>query len=465
MGGEHKQETRPPCGHARLAGGSADDALAQLVRDFAEFGAIHRVEAPGRPGETWVVSDPESIKRVLVSGHRNYSLGTGFERIKMLVGNGIIVSEGETWKRQHRMMQPMFSRSQVQRLGPLIMDVNRRRLDRWSSLADSGQSFNVTRETNENALEFILRATFGADLDRLVTRLGSNPFDMLTTESGRDLNFAFRFRQLRKHVERIIEERRRAPPPAAAEVHDWLGMMMAARDRRDRSAMSNVELIDEVMSLIVAGHETTGATLNALWYLLAGHPEVEAAVHAEVDAVELADLRLDSVAGLRYTHQVILETLRLYPPVWILTRRCIHADRLGGYEAPAGTAVFLSPYLVQRNPRYWPDPDAFRPERFAADDSAGAEGADDAHGAEQAEGAGEDGSSARRYAFIPFAAGPRHCIGETLAIYEMALHVYLAARRFRLRRVGTAPMELEARVNLRAREDLLMTVERRGAAR
>ena len=462
--GENNDRTRPPCGHAQFAGGSADDALPQLIDDFASLGALYRVEVPGRQNDSWIVADPQIIKRVLVANHGNYLLGPDFERIKMLVGNGIIVSEGETWKRQHRMLLPMFSRSQVQRLGPLIVEVNRRRLEKWSNLAASGEPFNVTRDTNENALEFILRATLGPDLDRLVARLGGNPFEMLTTESGRDLGFAIRFRQLRRHVGEIIAGRRAGPRPEPDVEPDWLGMLMAARDRRDRSPMSDTELIDEVMSLIVAGHETTGATLNALWYLLAMHPEVESALHAEVDGVELADLRLGSVEALRYTHQVILETLRLYPPVWILSRRCIHADRLGGYGAPAGTDLFLSPYLVQRNPEFWPDPDEFRPERFATGEAATGEAATVASD-ESADATGPDRSGAQRYAFIPFAAGPRHCVGETLAIYEMALHVYLAARQFRLRRASAAPMALTARINLRAREDVMMTVERRAPAR
>jgi cytochrome P450 len=298
----------------------------------------------------------------------------------------------------------------------------------------------VTRETSESALEVVLRATLGADFDRLLADLGANPFAMLTDEAARDLRFAFRFRQLGKHIEAVISRREAAPTTDAAGDSDWLAMMMAARDRRDGSAMSHRELIDEVMSIIVAGHETTAAVLNSVWYLLSQHPEIEARLHTEVDATELPDLRLTTIESLRYTHQVILEALRLYPPVWVLTRRCVHADRLVGYDAPAGTDVFMSPYVVQRDPQHWPEPEAFRPDRF----DSGAE------------------SAAHRFAFIPFSAGPRHCVGETFATYEMAIHIYHAARKFRLRRAHCGPMEMEARINLRTREDVLMTVERRG---
>jgi cytochrome P450 len=440
MASSDSDNPRPPCAHAQFDVGDTDDSLARMVEGGAEFGDIYRVHAPGRNSDTWIVADPESIKRVLVSNHRNYTIGRGLDRVRLLVGNGIIVSEGEVWKRQHRMMQPMFQRSRVERFGALIADVSRRRLAGWAEKAASGELLNVTRETSEGALEVVLRATLGADLDRLVADLGANPFALLTEESVRDLRFAYRFRQLGRHIEAVIARREAAATDDAASDGDWLGMMMAARDRSDGSAMSHRELIDEVMSIIVAGHETTAAVLNSVWYLLSQHPAIEARLHAEVDAIELPDLRLASVASLKYTHQVILEAMRLYPPVWVLTRRCLHADHLAGYNAPAGTDVFMSPYVVQRDPQHWPEPEAFRPERFD-------------HGAD---------SAAHRFAYIPFSAGPRHCVGETFATYEMAIHIYHAARGFRLRCGEGGPREMEARINLRMREDVLMSVERRG---
>ncbi len=442
MASSDNNDPLPPCAHAQFDVGSTDDSLERMVEAGAQFGDIYRVHAPGRNSDTWVVADPATIKRVLVSNHRSYTIGVGLDRVRILVGDGIIVSEGEVWKRQHRMMQPMFQRSQVERFGELIAAVNGRRLGNWAEKAASGDTLNITRETSECALEVVLRATLGADFDRLLADLGANPFALLTEEAARDLRFAFRFRQLGKHVEQVISRREAAGAGEAAATGadgDWLSMMMAARDRRDGSAMSHRELIDEVMSIIVAGHETTAAVLNSVWYLLSQHPEVEAKLHAEVDATELPDLKLTTVEALHYTHQVILEALRLYPPVWVLTRRCVHADRLAGYEVPAGTDVFMSPYVVQRDPRHWPDPEAFRPERFAA-------------GAE---------SAAHRFAFLPFSAGPRHCVGETFATYEMAIHVYHAARRFRLRCAQSGPIAMEARINLRTREDVLMRVERR----
>jgi cytochrome P450 len=198
--------------------------------------------------------------------------------------------------------------------------------------------------------------------------------------------------------------------------------------------------IDEVMTLVVAGHETTASALNWTWYLLSQHPEVEAKLHAELDAapVETAP-GLARMETLTYTRQVIDEALRLYPPGWILSRRTIGPDTLAGYEIPAGTSVMLSPYLLHRHPKFWKDPEKFLPERFAPE-----------HEAERP-----------RFAYMPFAAGPRHCIGETLALYEMLMHLYKVARRYRLTYVQDRPIELEAQINLRTKNPLFMRLERR----
>ena len=194
------------------------------------------------------------------------------------------------------------------------------------------------------------------------------------------------------------------------------------------------------MTLVVAGHETTASALNWTWYLLSQHPEVEAKLHAELDATpEVTAPGLAQMEALKYTHAVIDEALRLYPPGWILSRRTIGPDTLGGYEVPAGTSVMLSPYVLHRHPKFWKDPDKFWPERFLP----------------------EHDDDRPRFAYMPFAAGPRHCIGETLALYEMLMHLYKVARRYRLTRATDEPISLEAQINLRTRKPLYMRLERR----
>ncbi len=215
---------------------------------------------------------------------------------------------------------------------------------------------------------------------------------------------------------------------------------MQTRDRDSDEPMPDKELIDEVLTLIVAGHETTAAALTWTWYLVSRHPEAAEQLQAEVDRTPSRDaLGLDAAEALSFTHQVLQESLRLYPPGWLLTRRAIEADELGGFAIAPRTDVFISPYMLHRHPEFWSEPEEFRPERFA----------------------GADAEERHRFAYIPFAVGPRHCIGENIAMFEMLVHMHTMVRRFRLRRATNEPIELEAQINLRPRSNLMMMVETR----
>jgi enediyne biosynthesis protein E7 len=416
--------------------GSTEDSLERMRELFARYGDIYRVYAPGRKSYTYVIHHPDDVKRVLVSNHRNYTKGVGLDRVKILLGNGIMTSEGEFWRRQRYMMQPMFHRRVITEFARVIDVANDALIARWEAQAARGERVNVTDDMSELTLDVVLRAVFGGDLDRLSAESGGNPFAVVTKEPARNLQFAYKFRSLGKLVASLM--RRRA---AEAEEHlDFLAMLMSARDKETGAPMSERELIDEVMTLVVAGHETTASALNWTWYLLALHPEVEARLHAEIDASRaVSAASLAQMEALPYTQQVVSEALRLYPPGWLLSRRALDVDVLAGFEIPAGADVLFSPYLLHRHPRFWADPDAFRPERFAAENEA----------------------ERPRFAYMPFAAGPRHCIGETFALYEMLMHLYKVARRYRLTYLPTEPVELEAQINLRTKNPLYMRLERR----
>ena len=416
--------------------GSTEDSLERMVELFARHGDTYRVFVPARSSYTYVIHHPDDIKRVLVSNHRNYVKGLGLDRVKILLGKGIMTSEGELWKRQRYMMQPFFHRRVVTRFAELIAQVNERFLARWDTLAARGELLNLTDELSELTLEIVLRSIFGTDLERLTQQLGANPFEVVTRESERNLQFAYKFRSLTKLVAELIARRRRE----GSEHFDFLAMLMGARDKDSGAPMPERELIDEVMTLIVAGHETTASGLNWTWYLLSQHPQVLARLQAELDAApEYAAPSLEQMESLAYTQQVVNEALRLYPPGWLLSRRTLEADVLGGYAVPANSNVLLPLYLLHRHPRFWRDPERFEPERFAPE-----------HEAERP-----------RFAYMPFAAGPRHCIGETVALYEMLVHLYKIARRYRLVYVPDRPLELEAQINLRTRYPLHMRLERR----
>src|SRR5262245_42326167 len=427
---------QPPESELQFDIGSTDDSLDRMRELFARHGDIYRVYAPGRKSYTYVINHPDDVKRVLVSNHRNYIKGVGLDRVKILLGNGIMTSEGDFWKRQRYMMQPMFHRRVITEFARTIDDVNDRFIAKWEAQAAHGEPVNVTEDMSELTLEIVLRSILGPDLDRLSQQAGGNPFDVVTKDTARNLQFAYKFRQLGKVIAELARRRRENH-----EDHpDFLGMLITARDKETGDAMSERELIDEVVTLVVAGHETTASGLNWTWYLLSQHPDVDEKLHAElIAAPDEPAASLAQMEALAYTHQVIDEALRLYPPGWILSRRTIGPDTLAGYEVPAGTSVMLSPYVLHRHPQFWKDPEKFWPERFLP----------------------EHEGDRPRFAYMPFAAGPRHCIGETLALYEMLMHLYKVARRYRLTFVADRPIELEAQINLRTKNPLFMRLERR----
>ena len=416
--------------------GGSDESLARLRRYFKEYGDLYRVFAPGRGVYNYVINHPDDIKRVLLSNHRNYTKGEGMDRVKILLGNGIMTSEGDFWRRQRRMMQPSFHRRVIDQFSLLIRDVNDKFAARWADKAARGEAINMSDDASELTLEIVLCSIFGSDLARLEAQFGANPFEVVAKEQNRDLKFAFRFRSLTKLVAELINRRRRT----SEEHFDFLSMLMATRDRESGAAMSDKELIDEVLTLIVAGHETTAAALTWTWYLVSQHPETAERLQAEADRTAAGQtLGLDAAEALQFTHQVLQESLRLYPPGWLITRRTLEADELGGFPIAPRTDVFISPYMLHRHPAYWSDPEEFRPERFA----------------------GADAEERHRFSYIPFAVGPRHCIGENIAMFEMLVHVHAMSRRFRLTRASNEPIELEAQINLRPRSNLMMMVEAR----
>jgi len=276
----------------------------------------------------------------------------------------------------------------------------------------------------------VLRALFSDDLSRLTSGHGGNPFALLTDDTERNLAFAYKFRQLGALILDEVQRRRRD----GVRHNDIVSLLIDARDRQTAAPMGDRQLLDEIMTLIVAGHETTASSLNWFWYLLASTPDAAARLRAEVDAGAVDPPGYSDLERLPFTRRAIDETLRLYPPGWLLTRRAIAADTVGAISLPAMADVLISPYLVQRHPAHWPDPARFDPDRFLP----------------------EYNSVRNRFAYLPFGLGPRACIGEHLALVEMHTHVATLARRFDLELVPGQAIELESQVNLRTRHPLRM---------
>ena len=415
----------------------SQNALPALCDAFARYGDGFRVYSPVTQAHIYVFSHPDHVRRVLVDNHQNYTKGIGIDRVGILLGNGIMVSEGELWRRQRKLIQPLFHREVISRMLAHVHAANLQLLERWMKAAAQRQEINLTQDMSDVTLGIVLRAIFGDELDAIVAAQGANPFALLTEETERNLTFAYKFRALSKLIMEVVTRRRARHD----EPRDLLGMLLAARDRKSGEPMPDRQLLDEVMTLIVAGHETTASALNWTWYLLSQHPEIERRLHEEVDSLPSVPLDMDGLETLVYTHQVVKESLRLYPPGWLLTRRSIGADVIGGYRIAPKTDIFLSPYLIHRHPGFWRDPERFDPDRFAAAETA----------------------NRNRFAYLPFALGPRACIGEHFAMAEMVMHTAMLARGIRLRYVAREPLELECQVNLRPKRSLHMFPEWRRA--
>jgi enediyne biosynthesis protein E7 len=427
----------PPLAREAFDVASTPDSLERLAALTRECGDIFRVYAPGRRSETWVINNPGDIRRVLVTNHKNYTKGFGFDRIRLLLGNGIIVTEGELWKRQRRMMQPLFTRRVIDTYAQLVDREVDARLALWEERVRRGElDIDVTEEMSQMTLGIVLRSIFGTDLEWLTERMGANPFLMVTDDPARDLQFAYKFRSLGRLVAELAKKR-----DESGEEHlDFLAALMAARDKDSGEPMPPRELIDETLTLVIAGHETSASALAWAWCLLAQNPATEARLHEELARIpDRHGLTYNDTEALAYTQGVIQEGMRLYPPGWVFTRRSIEPDTLSGHALPADTDVLICPYTIHRHPAHWQAPEEFRPERFVGEDPRD------------------------RWVYVPFAAGPRHCIGENFAMYEMTVHLARAARRFRLEYIDEGPIELEAAINLRTKRNIRMRLRPRAA--
>jgi cytochrome P450 len=409
----------------------APELLDWMIELFKRHGDIYRARLPARRSQAYVIHHPDDVRRVLISNHRNYTKGVDRDRIKVLLGLGIMTSDGELWQSQRRMMQPFFHRRMIARFARVISEANDRLIARWQLKASHGAVVNITEEMSELTLEIVLHSIFGRDTDQI-----AESFAVVMRETARNLDFVYRFRALGKLVAQLIKQRRKHD----VEHFDYLSMLMQARDKDTGAAMGDRQLNDEIMTLVVAGHETTASVLNWTWYLLSLHPMVEARLCSEL-AAHSHDTHptLAQVESLSFAQQVLNEVMRLYPPGWLLSRRTIEPDVLSGFSIGAGTDVLLPLYLLHRHPRYWIDPDRFDPDRFSAEREA----------------------KRPRFTFVPFAAGPRHCIGETLALYEMLMHIDKVVPRFKLTLVPEGKIELDAQINLRARHPLRMKLTQR----
>jgi len=402
-----------------------------------------------------LVNEPEWIRHVLVTHHENYGKGRLNRQIlRPALGDGLLTSEGAFWRRQRRIAAPAFQQQRLALLADGMVAVTLAVATRWQAAANDGAVLDVSAEMMSLTMEIVVRALFSADVAGEVEPLG-NAVGTLIAGFGRpsllDLlglpEWLPRRRDPRalaarqtvdRFIYRILGERRRAPPAEARD--DLLGLLLAARDEETGEGMTDRQLRDETITLFAAGHETTAVALGWTWYLLSQNPAAEARLHAEVDALPRdRPLGFADLDRLVWTRMAFEEAMRLYPPAFSLNRVARADDEIAGHRIAAGTLVTASPWVTHHNPRLWPEPDRFDPERFLPERSR----------------------ERPRYAYFPFGGGPRVCIGSGFALLEACLILATLAQRFRLRLVAGQTIEPLGRVTLRPRHGIRMTLERR----
>jgi cytochrome P450 len=407
------------------------DRMTFIRGNFNRYGEIFRVRVPQR--EVYVLSNPDFIKHVLVDNAANYVKGNIFIKLHPFLGQGLFTSEGELWRKQRRLMQPHFHKESVGALTELMVSTIADSIERWRSAARSRALVEFAPEMMRLTLDVVTRALFGTDVDAdaqtvgraLTVVLEHTNHRLLALVDFTDL-FPFLPANRRYHdalatldriVYGIIDARRKSSERRA----DLLQMLLDARDPESGESMSRQQLRDEVMTLFLAGHETTANALAWTWYLLDRHPAIDRRLRDEV-ARALGERRPTAadVPKLAFARQVFEEAMRMFPPVIGVPRDAVADDRIGGYRIPAGATVTSSAFLTHHNPRLWPDPDRFDPDRFAP-------GAEPRH----------------PFAYLPFGAGQRKCIGHAFATIEGTLAVAMIAQAFRPkleRGVSVVPM-------------------------
>lgn len=426
------------------------DPIGLLMAARRDYGDVVRLRL-GRV-TAHLVSHPRGIRHVLQTRHRHYTKRTrGIAKLREILGNGLLTNDGDFWLEQRRTMQPAFHRERIQGFGSLMARAASSMLDGWDRRGGSGPlRLDVAREMMVLTLRIVAEALFGADVEPMARDVDQalgvalhvtndrvkQPFDLpawLPTPGN--LRFRRAMGVLDGVVATLIQRRRKGEAR-----DDLLSMLMQARDPETGQGMSDRQLRDEVMGVFLAGHETTANALTWTLYLLSQHPDAEARLHGEV--VRVLGARPPSHEDMKQlpaATMVIHESMRLFPPAWLFGRSPAEDEEIEGFRIPAGSLVFLSPYVTHRHPALWPEPERFAPDRFAPEKMA----------------------TLDRFAYFPFGGGPRICIGAPFANLEMLIVLASIVARFRLRLTQGAVVEAEPLVTLRPRHGMPMLLERR----
>ena len=421
------------------------DPLAYFVDLPRRYGGF----VPMRLGPIRYVnlSDADLIEQVLVDDAAGYKKGIALERARVVLGDGLLTSEGDVHRRQARLIAPAFSRRRIVGYAPIFRRITEETTAAWRD----GDVIDIAAEMTRLTLRIVVAALFGQGLDPAAAdRVGRalthvlEDFEWLVKHPLGPLRGRIptprvrRFRAARAVIDTTVDQLIATRSDTAGSGDDLLSVLLAARDD-DGSLISDAQLRDEAITLLIAGHETTASWLSFTWLALADRPDVEARLHAEIDQLADEPVTLERAERLPYLRAVLEETLRLYPPAWGIGRRAVDQRALGRHTVEKGAVVSICQYVMHRHPNHWPDPERFDPDRWLAGRPPGLP----------------------RGAFFPFSDGPRRCIAEHFARAEALIAVATVAGAWSLEHAGTAIGELDARVTLRPRGRLRMRARQR----
>lgn len=425
----------------------ASDPLGFLTICAREYGDVARLRFMGQTA--YLLSRPDLIAQVLVENNRHFAKTALLKRNRRLLGEGLLTSEGEFWRRQRRLAQPAFHRKKITAYGEVMGGFARRTVEGWRD----GQTIDVHEEMMRLTLEIVAKCLFGADVGAEAGDVGRAMKVALEDFSSQrrliripkliptphNIRFERAARRLDGVVAEIIEKRRGGEGDAA----DLLSTLMLAQDERGEK-LTDKQLRDEVMTLLLAGHETTANALSWTFRLLSLNPAAEAELFEELDRVLGGrDPSVADIPRLPYTERVIKESMRLYPPAWVMGREARAECEIGGYRMPAGTMALMSQWVVHRDERYHPNPGRFDPGRWTVEYEKGLE----------------------RFAYFPFGGGPRQCIGAGFAMTEARLVLATVAQRYRLELVPGTIVEPYPSITLRPKSGIRMIVAERPATK
>lgn len=439
--------TLPPGPRSRFPFGVLLELMANplvALQEAARYGDIVGLPALGKT--IYFLNHPDFIRHVLVDNARNYSKGPALKATRRLTGGGILTSEGEAHTRQRRLASPAFHRQSVIGYASKIASIAEQYVVSWKP----GENRDIHTDMMTLTLEIVARCLFGTDLSAEAGELARSLGNFIDDFSPLDIT------RLGPWLEKLPTPRQRRRDGNARYLEAAISRTIASGKEngaqggllpilltalgQGAGGMTERQVRDEVMTLFLAGQETTGPALSWTFYLLSQHPQEEERLHAEIDRVLCGRLPVAAdYPSLQFTRMVFSEALRLYPPAWGLSRRALSSDEIGGYHIPKGATVLMSQFVIHRHPAYWEAPDEFRPDRF------------------------ESSAQATRlpYTFIPFGAGHRMCLGEQFAWMEGAMLIATIARRFRLHLAPEARVEPYARMSIRLKHGLPMCLEAR----